>query len=145
MEIETIGRQEAKYLKNIMIKELEPVLKKYGLTITDKGGTFGGDFYDAKFHIELPGIAAKKSETDFNNYAEMYGIKAPFGFSYTQGNHTYTVDGLNLNKPRNRVGLKRDDGKLYQCDVRSINNMWERHERRRAGGFSADTARTLPN
>jgi uncharacterized protein (UPF0128 family) len=54
----------------------------------------------------------------------MYGIKAPYGFSYEKGGKTYTVEAIQHNKPKNRIALTRDDGRTYQCSVEMINKAW---------------------
>lgn len=126
-KIEKLERQEVNFLGKEMLKELEPLMEKYGLTIRQKGGSFGGDFYDAKFHIEIPGAAAQSREIDFSRYAQMYGINAPFGFSYEANGKTFTIESIQHNKPKNRISLVRNDGKKFQCSVESINSAWMRH------------------
>jgi len=126
-KIKTFGRQEVNFLSEEMLKELKPLMKKYGLTIRAKGGSFDTSFYDVKFHIEAPKAASQKAKSEFKSYADMYGIKAPFGFSYESGSHTFKVDGLQHNKPKNRISLKRNDGKLFQCSVEDINRSWKVH------------------
>tara|TARA_R110002020_G_scaffold102109_6_gene240067 strand:- start:176 stop:571 length:396 start_codon:yes stop_codon:yes gene_type:complete len=123
-KIENFSKQETKFLAGEMLKELKPLMEKYGLTIDRKGASYGGHFVDIKFHVEVPQAAAQSQENDFNRYAQMYGINAPFGFSYTQRGMTFTVEGINHNKPKNRISLKRNDGKKYQCDVESINRAY---------------------
>ena len=126
MKIEQLERQEVRFLEKEMLEVLKPLMEKYGLTIRQDGGKFGGHFFNAKFHIEVPAAATKQRKNDFDRYADMYGIKAPYGFSYENGGKTYTVESIQHNKPKNRIALTRDDGRTYQCSVEMINKAWER-------------------
>ena len=123
-KIKDLNREATKQLVPEMVQTLQKSLNKYGLTVERFGSArFGGHNLTVKFEVKVPEMALNKAEDDYNQYMDMYDIKAPYGFEFTARGKTYTVTGINHKAPKNRILLSVDDGGKAHCPVRMVN--WE--------------------
>ena len=122
-KIKDLNRAVTKELIPEMEQALQKTLNKYGLTVERGRAQFGGHNLIVKFEVQVPEMALNKAEDDYNQYMDMYDIKAPYGFEFTARGKTYTVTGINHKAPKNRILLSVDDGTKAHCPVRMVN--WE--------------------
>ena len=97
------------------------IAAKHGLTVKLAGGSYDEAVSTVKVEFTFPNLAKEKTERSAKLYAPMLGLPEDIiGRSYINRGRTYTVTGLNPNKPKNAVELKDDRGKEYQCSVAHI-------------------------
>ena len=97
------------------------IAAKHGLTVKLAGGTYDEATTTIKVEFCFPDLAKEKNERQSKLYAPMLGLPEDVtGRTYINRGRTFTVTGLNPNKPKNAVELKDDRGKEYQCSVAHI-------------------------
>jgi len=114
MPIEVFDKKACKTVSGESLIALQHVLKKYGITVEYKGGSYSPEEYTAKFVFSVPrndGIPTSFAAAcgKFGLSVEDYGKR----FHNNQGT-TYQLVGI---KPRNRkypVIGKRSDGKRFK-------------------------------
>ena len=96
-----------------ILEAIEPIAQKYGLKVTQKGGTYATYKWTTKFELVAPeGAAENDSKT-----ARMFGAKFDVGFEFRDKGQTYRVTGFNPKRPKNDIELIRvSDGTLLKCN-----------------------------
>ena len=115
MPIEVFEKKACKTESGESLIALQHVLKKYGITVEYKGGSYSPEEYTAKFVFSVPrsdGIPTSFAAAcgKFGLSVEDYGKR----FHNSQGTAVYKLVGI---KPRNRkypiIGL-RSDGQRFK-------------------------------
>jgi len=101
-----------------ILEAIKPVAEKYGLEVTQKGGTYATYKWNAKFELVAPeGAAESDSKT-----ARLFGAHFDVGFEFRDNGKTYRVTGFNTKRPKNDTELVRlDDGRLLKCNHDYVN------------------------
>ena len=129
-KIKQIERQETKMLVEETLKVLQKAMNKHGVTVEQASGAkFGGHNMTLKLEFKVPALASENAKKDYDQYKELYDIKAPYGFAFSTGGKTYRITGLNHKASKNRVLLECDEtGRRAHCPVRTVNWEYDRSE-----------------
>ena len=80
-----------------------------------------------KVTIQIPDAARLNEEKDYNDWKVVYGIEAPFGFTFLDNRGIkLRVSGLNHRASINRILYTMDDGKEAHSSVDYLNHEYRR-------------------
>src|SRR3954469_20487599 len=91
-----MDKNKAKELGADIVKALEDVARRHGMTVELKGGTFDTT---GVFKPRLEFRTADASANEFARFAPLYGLgAADFGRVFSYGGNSYRVDGISPNR-----------------------------------------------
>ena len=114
MPIEVIDKKACKTISGESLLAMQQVLKKYGITVEYKGGSYSPEEYTAKFVFSVP--RSDGVPTSFAAACGKFGLSvADYGKRFrNKTGTTYELVGI---KPRNRkypiIG-RRSDGQRFK-------------------------------
>jgi hypothetical protein len=123
MKISKIDRDVCRVVSAEMKLAIEAVATKYGLALVVRPGSFNSNSFTSKIEfntVSEEGIA-NQAISDFEIYAEMYGIKSDMlGKTFKSGNKTMKIVGLNTRNHKNPIELEDNQGKKYKAPANYV-------------------------
>ena len=129
-KITKMSRATCRTLQDEMMKALEPVAAKYGLTVNYDGARFSDTQVTAKVKWAVVTEAISKDGTskaipaDFANAALSIGLKPEhYGATFKSGRTEYRITGIKLSRYKYPVSAERvKDGRGFKFPVETILN-----------------------
>lgn len=128
-KIKEFNRTNARELVEECCKALEPIAKKYGLTLDEKGRSFYRDRLPMKFDLIVPvmdekGEALDPKAQEFKKKALRVGLEPDdLHREFKSRGETYRIVGLNLRAKKYPVlGERVRDGKRFKFHVDTVRN-----------------------
>jgi hypothetical protein len=117
-DITSIDRAAARKLGAEAQLALQEVANKYGLTLTQKGGTYSPNASTVKFVFAVAGA----DKSDFESYAHLYGLNAEdHGAEFKMSGKTFRITGINPRAPKFAILIEDvKTGKGYKCPTDSV-------------------------
>lgn len=107
----------ARQIHNELLEAAEKIAKKYGMTAGQKGGSVSETDFTAKVVFELPAKAESK-KLDSTIASKVLGLDPSLvGKSFKHKTKTLTITEINLNRPKNPISLKDQNGKAFKCGI----------------------------
>jgi len=98
---------------------LKTVAERHGLTVAYAGGSFDASTYRPK--ITFAAVSDTGRPADWDAWCHVYGFKPEdFGRAFKNAGNTFTVAGLDGNRPKYPVIAVRADGKRFKFSAESV-------------------------
>ena len=109
---------------------LVPWAKREGLDVKINNNiSYQAHEISFKVTIQIPEAARRSEEGDYNSWKNIYGIEAPFGFTFLDNRGIkLQVSGLNHRASINRILYTMDDGKEAHSSVDYLNHEYRRSQ-----------------
>jgi len=109
---------------------LVPWAKSEGLDVNiNKNISYQAHEISFKVTIQIPDAARLSEEKDYNDWKVVYGIEAPFGFTFLDNRGIkLRVSGLNHRASKNRILYTMDNGKEAHSSVDYLNHEYRRSQ-----------------
>ena len=109
---------------------LVPWAKREGLDVKINNNiSYQAHEISFKVTIQIPDAARLNEEKDYNDWKVVYGIEAPFGFTFLDNRGIkLQVSGLNHRASINRILYTMDDGKEAHSSVDYLNHEYRRSQ-----------------
>jgi len=124
--IKQFDRATCTIIHNAIDKALEPVAKKFGISIDNGSGSYTDDNYTLKIELAVigeDGTANSKLVTDFKHMCSRYNLQIDdLGkqFKVSSG-VTYEVKGLSRRSHKFPIIVKNiDNNKMYKLTIQSV-------------------------
>lgn len=120
-KIHEFNKVVCKTLVEEVIVELAPLLRKYGLSLHNRGGRFEIGKFRTKFEFHVNETKSGKSadEESVAQFASSFGLKIKHGHKFEFGGKRYTVVAIVPSKRKYPI-VAMCDGKRYKFPVHLI-------------------------
>jgi hypothetical protein len=123
--IKTFDRATVRMLGAEALAAMQVVAAKYGLAVSDRGGTFLPTDANFRFNfqcmVEGAGEGTKGVPAGFARDMKALGLPEDcFGKSFVWSGRSYTIKGSQLSSRKYPVLCERDDGKGFKMTVNSV-------------------------
>lgn len=121
-----LDRPTLKALDAEALAALRPIMEKYGLSVTNAGGSFSETEATLKFKVSLPqAVRSASAQETWNLFCGGYGLKPEhFNRTFNCKGKTYQIVGIDPSRPKNCVKLVEfDTGKDYKSSATHVRQM----------------------